>query len=201
MFWKGHVFKQPTKPASFLAHRLSRYYCPYNHKYICTPLAIDWPLSPTAKLSCSVLLVPVHLCWEPWASVKAVRPVWWEPCCSGNCLSAIPISHHEYHPGCGCSIKCIHWVEAGQGLLGRSLHAMSNKCDSKWSYGKWWNLKKQRFVMELKGFAVCTWGVLLKNYTLSSFISLQQVEETGDSHPELCLPKGRLSHYLYTLFG
>lgn len=57
-------------------------------------------------------------------------------------------------------------------------------------------------VTQLKGSAA--WGALLKNQTwlsLGSFIYLQQLKESGDSQPKLRLPKGRLSHCTYTLFG
>lgn len=37
--------------------------------------------------------------------------------------------------------------------------------------------------------------------SLSSFIYLERVKETGDSHPKLYLCKDRLSHCLYALFG
>ena len=38
-------------------------------------------------------------------------------------------------------------------------------------------------------------------FSQGSFIYLQQVKETEDSYPKLCLLEGILSHCLYTLFG
>ena len=57
-------------------------------------------------------------------------------------------------------------------------------------------------VTKLKGFAIC--GALFKNerwLLQGRFIFLQQVKEIENSYPKLCLPKGRLSHRLYMLFG
>lgn len=59
-------------------------------------------------------------------------------------------------------------------------------------------------VPELKGFTA--WGVLFKKETwlsLGSFIYFQQVsKEAGDSHPKLCVSKGRLGHcFIYTIWS
>ena len=89
--------------------------------YILIPLAVDWPLSPTAELlllSLACLLgkrsspIPEHLLWEPGAHLLVLLSegavgCGREPCCSANCKAWVPfLCPVEFHPCRGCSRKC-----------------------------------------------------------------------------------------------
>lgn len=83
--------------------------------------------------------------------------------------------------------------------MGSCLGELKPNSDTK---KRWMPNKSTRLVTKLK--QLMAWVVVFKNKTwllLDRFIYLQQVKEIGHPHAKLCLPKGRVGHCLYMLFG